>query len=840
MSFYKASTPFTPKNQLQFNLLTPTTESTPKSEQQQQQLDAIRPSALLSTLQLASPPSSQSRKRSYSNVTSCKPDLSYHQIQQQRMQKQMQLGANFVYYSSPSSTQQALFSSSSRGKSSDVIFYSSQQPAPSSTAAAPSTPSTALSARDALSPNPNTKSVPSNPPWNASISTTEKIAPASNPTTPDNNSVSEEAVSHIKDTEAYVGYLSRQKKECNVADAASIWSPDVEQAFMEALRRIPHVGRRKITVHGRPCGRNELISEYIQRKTGKVRTRKQVSSHIQVLKHLLRDDQEFMELVVETPPERQAKIAIVSPIFSKNSAGKQEQDERHNNQPRTDIFMFSEHTSTDEATPCPRKKIRIDTGNDTSLSVDNEQSSFMPMNFSMHEYNGQIYSQLIRPQLESPIKSKQATKIVERFPLVSKGINDLYLSSVDIISGKVKFNLNCQKKNESTFKSELDFMASPDVHRLKDGGATKARIHQWDCVTKVYTLGNEVLSLVEPVRSQEGLGQRTETLSLPFANDFWSAFISGITMEGQSKSDEAAARAVSAITMVQEIHCLGYEYNSEDDPVSRKLGLNTLHAVLVWEFEMVLDAFSARTVFRKVLRSQSDSMNTTQAPSRLTSVESRSFSAGNCTPQTVTYYNMGSLEQGHRTPMSATVSTHFATDNNNYLIADSFDLARPFTAFCESAVMAAPPLFTGSSNPHHNSSTPLFSDSNMWYPVQSIDLLNQRVPEGVSSDGQGALGGSLSVMNGTGDERAGSVMESINLMNDGNGMMVLCSDPMVGSDHSGAAWPSTESTTSTISTTTLDTELSFSNNSRATTPSKISVGDGHLFGTIHEEEYTLH
>lgn len=45
-----------------------------------------------------------------------------------------------------------------------------------------------------------------------------------------------------------------------------------------------------MAVDGRPCGRNEMISWYIERVTGMVRTRKQVSSHIQVLKHLHADD----------------------------------------------------------------------------------------------------------------------------------------------------------------------------------------------------------------------------------------------------------------------------------------------------------------------------------------------------------------------------------------------------------------------------------------------------------------------------------------------------------------------------------------------------------------------
>lgn len=98
---------------------------------------------------------------------------------------------------------------------------------------------------------------------------------------------------------AYSGYLTRQKKDAG--ESSSVWSPDVEQAFMEALRTIPRVGRRKITVRGRPCGRNELIAGYIQQKTGKLRTRKQVSSHIQVLKHLLKDDAEFLALVADAP-----------------------------------------------------------------------------------------------------------------------------------------------------------------------------------------------------------------------------------------------------------------------------------------------------------------------------------------------------------------------------------------------------------------------------------------------------------------------------------------------------------------------------------------------------------
>ncbi|KAF2207266.1 hypothetical protein CERZMDRAFT_51399 [Cercospora zeae-maydis SCOH1-5] len=97
----------------------------------------------------------------------------------------------------------------------------------------------------------------------------------------------------FRSSDGYMQYRNRQHKK-DKESADQIWPDRLEYAFFEALVHWPPMARRQLPHKDKQRGRNELIADYIEEHTGETRSRKQVSSHIQVLKHFVEHDPHIM------------------------------------------------------------------------------------------------------------------------------------------------------------------------------------------------------------------------------------------------------------------------------------------------------------------------------------------------------------------------------------------------------------------------------------------------------------------------------------------------------------------------------------------------------------------
>ncbi|KAG0242520.1 hypothetical protein BGX31_000227 [Mortierella sp. GBA43] len=178
------------------------------------------------------------------------------------------------------------------------------------------------------------------------------------------------------------------KEKLSKGDREEVWPPDVESAFMKALEVLPKLGRRKVLVNGKPCGRNELIADFIYKQTNKVRDRKQVSSHIQVLKNTRKNEVAFMKLLTdcgdgeddipfETVPSG-CLSASHSPVPSPHL-----RNGRLENAPTGDASMRPSGTTVVGSIPA----LAQDFDNSLSLATDTESLS-LGYQFSQHHYGG--------------------------------------------------------------------------------------------------------------------------------------------------------------------------------------------------------------------------------------------------------------------------------------------------------------------------------------------------------------------------------------------------------------------------------------------------------------------
>uniref|UniRef100_A0AAR2LE82 TEA domain family member 1a n=1 Tax=Pygocentrus nattereri TaxID=42514 RepID=A0AAR2LE82_PYGNA len=284
-------------------------------------------------------------------------------------------------------------------------------------------------------------------------------------------------------------------------DAEGVWSPDIEQSFQEALAIYPPCGRRKIILsdEGKMYGRNELIARYIKLRTGKTRTRKQVSSHIQVLARRksrelqakLKDQSVKDKALQSMAAMSSAQIVSATAIHNKLGLAGLPQPS-FPGAPGVTILLcvfcmlgFEPPTAPTASPPAWQGR-----SIGTSKLRLVEFSSFLEQQRDPEAYNKHLFvhiGQTDHLHIDPLLESVDIRQIYDKFPEKKGGLKDLFAKGPQNAFFLVKFwaDLNCNLQEDSgAFYGVTSQYESPDNMTIT-------------CSTKVCSFGKQVVEKVE-------------------------------------------------------------------------------------------------------------------------------------------------------------------------------------------------------------------------------------------------------------------------------------------------------------------------------------------------------
>uniref|UniRef100_A0A674N334 TEA domain family member 1a n=1 Tax=Takifugu rubripes TaxID=31033 RepID=A0A674N334_TAKRU len=297
-------------------------------------------------------------------------------------------------------------------------------------------------------------------------------------------------------------------------DPEGVWSPDIEQSFQEALAIYPPCGRRKIILsdEGKMYGRNELIARYIKLRTGKTRTRKQVSSHIQVLarrksrelQSKLKDQNAKDKALHSISSMSSAQIVSATAIHSKLLPGIVHASFPGNAQVRLIFPPFSQQafsmqtagttTISGYEPPTAAQTHREPAWQDRSIGTTKlrlvEFSSFLETQRDQEAYNKHLFVHISQSSLsysDPLLECVDIRQIYDKFPEKKGGLKELFSKGPQNAFYLIKFWADL---NYNTPEDPAAFYGVTSQYESSENMTIT-------CSTKVCSFGKQVVEKVE-------------------------------------------------------------------------------------------------------------------------------------------------------------------------------------------------------------------------------------------------------------------------------------------------------------------------------------------------------